>query len=103
MSLNNNKTSLIFAAVTVMALCGGHAYADFFFGEPVNLGVAINVPDCCQGQPSISVDGLSLYFVSNRPGGSGDSDLWVAARPTKDDAWSVPSNLGPAVNSPAKD
>ena len=93
----------MFVAVTVMALCGRHAYADFFFGEPVNLGVAINVPDCCQGQPSISVDGLSLYFVSNRPGGSGDSDLWVATRPTEDDAWSVPSNLGPAVNSPGKD
>ena len=53
MSLNNNKASLMFVAVTVMALCGKHAYADFFFGEPVNLGVAINVPDCCQGQPSI--------------------------------------------------
>ena len=103
MWLNNNKTSLIFAGVTVIALCGASANADFFFGEPVNLGVAINAPSSWQGQPSISADGLSLYFVSNRLGGSGDSDLWVAVRSTKDENWGLPVNLGPTVNSIAKD
>ena len=31
-------------------------------------------------QPSLSPDGLILYFVSNRPGGSGSGDLYAANR-----------------------
>jgi hypothetical protein len=30
--------------------------------------------------PAISKDGLSLYFGSNRPGGSGSFDIWVSQR-----------------------
>ena len=101
--LNSNKTRLMFAGVMAIALCGGRANADFIFGEPVNLGSAVNAPSSWQGEPSISADGLALYFVSNRPGGSGDSDLWVATRPTTEDDWGLPMNLGPTVNSPAKD
>ena len=101
--LNDDKTTLMFAGMIAIALCGGRTKADFIFGEPVNLGLAINAPSCWQGEPSISADSLSLYFVSNRPGGSGDSDLWVATRPTTDDEWEQPVNLGLTVNSPAKD
>jgi len=28
----------------------------------------------------LSFDGKTLYFASNRPGGSGKSDLWMATR-----------------------
>ncbi|MHC4970012.1 MAG: hypothetical protein ACYTF4_15560, partial [Planctomycetota bacterium] len=42
-------------------------------------------------------DGRSLYFTSNRPGGLGDYDLWVTRR--DGDAWTVPVNLGPRVNT----
>lgn len=49
--------------------------------------------------PCISDDGLTLYFASDRPGGSGDFDLWVATRRTSKDPWGEPVNLGPAVNS----
>ena len=101
--LNDNKTRLMFAGVIAVALYGGRANADFIFGEPVNLGSSVNSPSSWQGEPSISADGLSLYFASNRPGGSGDSDLWVAIRPTTEDDWGQPLNLGPTVNSVAKD
>jgi Tol biopolymer transport system component len=31
-------------------------------------------------QPALSKDGRSLYFASDRPGGSGDNDLYVTVR-----------------------
>ncbi len=49
--------------------------------------------------PCLSDDGLTLYFASDRPGGSGDFDLWVATRKTTKDPWDEPVNLGPTVNS----
>lgn len=68
------------------------------FGPPVNLGPTINSSsyDAC---PSISADGLELYFGSLRPGGFGNCDLWVTSRPTTDDPWGTPMNLGATVNS----
>ena len=53
--------------------------------------------------PCISADGLSLYFASDRPGGSGNFDIWVAKRKTTEDPWEEPVNLGPNVNSWAYD
>jgi len=53
--------------------------------------------------PDISADGLSLYFSSTRVGGSGDGDIWVAKRATKDDPWGEPGNLGPNVNTSSND
>ena len=102
--LNGDRMRLMFVGiVAAIVVLSGRAKANFTFGEPVNLGPIVNVPSSWQGEPSISADGLSLYFVSNRPGGSGDSDLWVATRPTTDDGWGLPLNLGPTVNSTAKD
>ena len=40
-------------------------------------GVNTRYWDCC---PSISADGLALYFDSTRPGGRGDRDLYVGVR-----------------------
>jgi ankyrin repeat protein/beta-lactamase regulating signal transducer with metallopeptidase domain len=68
------------------------------WGEPVNLGPTVNSPVGDAG-PSISGDGLSLYFVSDRPGGFGMGDLWVTTRKSKSDPWGAPVNLGPAVSS----
>ncbi|MHC4415981.1 MAG: hypothetical protein ACYS0G_11920 [Planctomycetota bacterium] len=47
--------------------------------------------------PEPSPDGRSLYFSSNRGGGSGAYDLWVTHR--LKDGWGPPANLGPEVNS----
>jgi len=52
---------------------------------------------------AISKDGLSLYFGSARPGGVGNSDLYVVQRTSPDAAWGVPANLGTVVNSSAID
>jgi Tol biopolymer transport system component len=70
------------------------------WGEPENLGPTVNssARDACA---SISVDGLSLFFSSDRPGGTGSLDLWVTTRATKYQPWGEPENLGWPVNSSA--
>ncbi len=47
--------------------------------------------------PAISVDGDALYFASDRPGGFGGMDIWVAYR--RGGLWSAPENLGATINT----
>ncbi|TDJ56961.1 MAG: hypothetical protein E2O40_03750 [Planctomycetota bacterium] len=51
--------------------------------------------------PVLSSDGRVLYFCSNRPGGSGDYDLWMTRRVAG--TWGAPVNLGSAINSRGND
>lgn len=55
------------------------------------------------GCPIQAPDGLSLYLASNRPGGKGGLDIWVATRTSTSAAWGAPQNLGEPVNSAADD
>ncbi len=70
--------------------------------SPENLGPIVN-SFAFEGGPSLSGDSLSLFFSSNRVGGSGSFDLWVTIRPNLDADWGPPVNLGPQVNSPSSD
>ena len=65
---------------------------------PVNLGSTINT-SVWDFAPSLSNDGLLLFFCSTRPEGYGAWDIWVTMRTTKDHNWGIPVNLGPAINS----
>ncbi len=49
-------------------------------------------------QPSITCDGMTMYFSSNRQGGFGGADIWVSYLRDQNQ-WSVPENLGPAINT----
>lgn len=68
-----------------------------------NLGMDVNSPGPApageDNTPFVSRDGLSLYFMSNRPGGYGDADLYLSTRKSREDDWGVPQNLGHDVNS----
>ena len=55
------------------------------------------------GCPIESPDGRDLYMASNRPGGQGLLDIWVAHRDHPDEPYGAPENLGPAINSAADD
>jgi hypothetical protein len=55
------------------------------------------------GCPIQSPDGLSLYMASNRPGGQGLLDIWVARRGSTSAPFGAPENLGSPVNSAADD
>lgn len=48
--------------------------------------------------PSISKDGSTLYFSSNRPGGIGNNDIWKVAV-NSDGSFGTPENLGNKVNT----
>jgi len=58
----------------------------------------VNNPDTWESMPSISSDGKTLFFISNRPGGVGGYDIYCSK---KDDqgSWEKPENLGPQINS----
>ncbi|MBN2271580.1 MAG: serine/threonine-protein kinase [Sedimentisphaerales bacterium] len=75
---------------------------DGAWSEPANIGPNVNGPDL-DGAPSISADGLSLFFLSDRPGGAGNWDLWWTSRQAVGDPWDTPVNLGAIVNSPYLD
>ncbi len=49
-------------------------------------------------QASISCDGSTIYFASDREGGLGKSDLYFSKRQA-DGSWSTPVNLGPKINT----
>ena len=74
------------------------------WGPPINLGAAINT-NGIENVPAFSADGHWMFFNSDRPGGTGLTDLWVSyRRHTHDDFdWEPPINLGPEINSPALD
>ena len=72
------------------------------WGEAVKLGPTVN-SSAEDGGPSISADGLMLFFGSLRPGGNGMADIWVTMRATTDGDWGTPVNLGPLVNSSSHD
>ena len=68
---------------------------------PVNIGRPVN-SSAWDSQPSLSADGRTLYFVSNRKGGLGMRDIWVTQRKANN-KWTMPKNLGPAINSEEDD
>lgn len=49
--------------------------------------------------PAVRRDGLEILLASDRPGTTGNADLWVATRPRTSEPWSTPVNLGPVINT----
>ena len=93
-------------AMTFASLASAQHFGDW--GSPVNaesiLGTSLELNTAAnEGYPTLSPDRLSLYIVSDRTGGLGTFDIWVAKRASTDDPWGDPENLGPPVNSSARD
>jgi len=55
------------------------------------------------GCPILSHDGLKLYMASDRPGGLGGIDIWIAERGSPDGPFGAPVNMGAPINSPSND
>jgi hypothetical protein len=56
-----------------------------------------------EASPAVALDGLSLYFGSDREAAvAEDLDIWSAARPDRAAPWAAIAKLS-ALNSPAKD
>lgn len=67
------------------------------WSTPVNMGEPINTREW-DSQPSLSADGHTLYFASDRRGGLGKRDIWVSQL-TGPNKWSEPKNMGPVINT----
>ncbi|QHS57087.1 OmpA family protein [Mucilaginibacter sp. 14171R-50] len=66
------------------------------WAKPFSLSAPVNTSGW-EAQPSISADGRTLYFVSNRKGGYGGYDIWKST--LSDKGWSEPENMGPQINT----
>ncbi|MBG8554621.1 OmpA family protein [Hymenobacter guriensis] len=71
------------------------------WSKPRNLGKLVNSV-AWDSQPSLSADGRTLYFTSDRRGGQGLEDIYVTTL-QEDGTWSPARNLGTPVNTAGKD
>ncbi|MBI5218981.1 MAG: PD40 domain-containing protein [Bacteroidia bacterium] len=86
---------------------GGYGGCDIFYSKrvgdtwskPINIGSPINT-ESWESQPSISSDGKTLYFASDRPGGYGELDIWKSSLDVTG-KWTNPINIGPQINTSA--
>jgi Tol biopolymer transport system component len=77
-------------------------FANSEWSEPVHLPAPVNSP-ARELAATLSPDGLSIYFGSDRAGTYGGVDIWVAHRECPECDWGTPVNLGPDFNSAGGD
>jgi len=70
------------------------------WSNPRNLGAPVNSV-YWESFPSLSIDGYTLYFASNRSGGYGGTDIWYST--LNEGRWSKPRNCGPTINTPGNE
>ena len=81
---------------------------DIYYSERVNgdwtaiksVSDKINLPYSWESQPSISADGRTLYFVSDRQGGFGGYDIYRSIKNDKGE-WGTPINICLLYTSPS--
>ncbi len=67
------------------------------WSTPTNLGPPVD-SRYWEAQPSLSADGKTLWFVSNRSGGYGGMDIWYSRY--QNGKWQYPVNAGNKINTP---
>ena len=73
------------------------------WSEPIALNEFINLPGSENKQPSITQNGDTLFFSSDRPGGLGGSDIWMSLKGLKENSWTPAINMGDAINTPSNE
>jgi OOP family OmpA-OmpF porin len=74
---------------------------DMKFFESYKLDTAINYPGSKCINPFITLDGETLYFSSDRPGGKGGMDLWKIEIDKVGKPIGEAANLGSYINTPS--
>jgi hypothetical protein len=69
------------------------------WGPPVNLGLMPSRDGSGNWHPSISSDGLALFFCSDYADVSLFPDIWLVTRTSNDSEWGTPILLGPEINT----
>jgi hypothetical protein len=68
------------------------------YGASKSMGGDVNT-QYWETHGTLSADGQTFYFVSDRPGGIGGRDIWKVVK-LPNGEWSKASNLGAPINSP---
>ncbi|MCF8367865.1 MAG: OmpA family protein [Bacteroidales bacterium] len=63
-----------------------------------SVGNNVNLPDTWESQPTVTSDGKTLYFVSDRDGGFGGYDLYESSKDEHGE-WGIPKNMGSVINT----
>jgi len=100
----NNK--LLYYTLCKFASGGRYYNCDICFSESINgtwtpiesISDKVNLENTWESQPSITSDGNTLYFVSDRDGGFGGYDIYKTVK-DENGQWGSPENLGSKINS----
>lgn len=103
MYISPDRSFLVFAAcgrADAIGTCD--LYISYSKGDgwttPENMGERVNSRRW-DSHPTIAGDSRTIYFVSNRSGGMGGSDIYKTRRLSNGE-WSYPQNLGSTINTP---
>ena len=96
-SKNNFKEGLRHIPESGMAMSLFYALLDGDGGWTEVKPFPFNGSGYSSGFPSLSEDGKTLFFASDRPDGYGGWDIYVSRK--IGDTWTTPENLGPMVNT----
>lgn len=78
-------------------------YAELIDGQWKDIQpVPFNNSEYSVGHPALSQNGNTLYFVSDMPGGQGDSDIYKVTI-NSDGSFGTPQNLGSNINTEGKE
>lgn len=108
MSKRLRPTVCVLGAIALANATAGEAKNWGDWSAPVSIETLagssslVNTP-AVDGCPSLSPDGLDLYFTSNRPGGLGGVDIWMASRSDRSSGFGSPVNLGAPINGPGNE
>jgi len=101
-SPDGKQLFIYYNSMNVKAKRGGNIFFSKFnngkWKTPESLSKPIN-SSYWEGGVCVSADGKRYFFSSERPGGFGNSDIWIVEKLGKTE-WSEPVNLGSDVNSP---
>lgn len=92
------KAACFVGMAALLLVVRQQADAEIVFGDPTPLPAPIN-SGFWDAATSISADGRSLFFISQRPGGQGSVDIWMTAREALSAPWTDPINVGQPVNT----
>lgn len=90
---------LLAASALPVAADGPRQYSEWGEGAAVT---EVNTASH-DGCPIESPNGKQLYIASNRPGGFGSNDIWVAERRNTRAPWGTPEHIGAPVNTEFND
>jgi peptidoglycan-associated lipoprotein len=87
----NSKDKNTFCQIMVSTMADGK----WSEGTPL----PFNSESYTTGQPSLSPDGKTLFFVSDMPGSMGGKDIWVSRWDDASGSWGTPANAGAGINT----